>query len=551
MLFNPFGIFCSFRTGWLFTAFLLGLNTGFCQNYNLPLNNDLHLRYETLVNRVNADFHTEIRPYRMDELKATANTDSIEQSFFKKSERRRTWVHKQYRRENFIRSRKEKYTLFVDPLLNFSYYQDLKNKADEGYQNTRGFVLGGTIGKNIGFFSSFAENQATFPSYVDQYIDKSNVVPGGGYPKKLGKAYDFGVASGYVSYSPGEFFNIQFGHDKNFIGEGYRSILLSDNAFSYPSLKITTTVGKFKYLLLYTQMLDLQNPRLTFNNDDFLRKYVPVHYLSINLFKRLSIGFFEAVVLRAQDSTSYRGFDWNYLNPVIFMRPVEYYLGSSDNALMGVNGKLKFSNHLVLYGQFMLDEFRLKEVLASNGWYANKQSFQAGFKALDLFNFKNLIWKSEFNYIRPFMYTHYKKEQNYAHYGQELAHPMGANLWEVLTFLSYRLKSWYAEARYSVCQYGDGVYNPATKKYESWGRDIFLSYYDHRPGDYGYFVGKGDRKMLSYLVLRGGYVINPRSNLVIEGSITQRKLINSPLTTESLFIQFGLRTSLFNFYHDF
>ena len=46
-----------------------------------------------------------------------------------------------------------------------------------------------------------------------------------------------------------------------------------------------------------------------------------------------------------------------YLNPIIFLRPVEYSLNSSDNALMGLNWKFKSTNNSHIYGQFVIDEF--------------------------------------------------------------------------------------------------------------------------------------------------------------------------------------------------
>ena len=45
-------------------------------------------------------------------------------------------------------------------------------------------------------------------------------------------------------------------------------------------------------------------------------------------------------------------------------------------------------------------------------------------------------WKC--NYIRPYTYQHASYYTAYTHYQQPLAHPMGANLTEVLGVLSYQ-----------------------------------------------------------------------------------------------------------------
>ena len=54
--------------------------------------------------------------------------------------------------------------------------------------------------------------------------------------------FDYPVAEAYLSYTPNEFFNFQFGNGKNFIGDGYRSFFLSDVASPYPFLKDQHTI---------------------------------------------------------------------------------------------------------------------------------------------------------------------------------------------------------------------------------------------------------------------------------------------------------------------
>lgn len=54
----------------------------------------------------------------------------------------------------------------------------------------------------------------------------------------------------------------------------------------------------------------------------------------------------------------------------------------------------------------MLDEFKLHEVIAGNGWWGNKLAFQLGAKAFDLFNIRSLYVQTEFNFVRPYTYSH-------------------------------------------------------------------------------------------------------------------------------------------------
>ena len=95
-------------------------------------------------------------------------------------------------------------------------------------------------------------------------------------------------------------------------------------------------------------------------NSRYPKKWNVMHYLDWSVTKWLNIGIFETIIWQNEDSLGvYRGFEFNYLNPVIFLRPVEFSVGSPDNVLMGITGKLTlFKNH-ILYGQLAIDEFKL------------------------------------------------------------------------------------------------------------------------------------------------------------------------------------------------
>ena len=65
-----------------------------------------------------------------------------------------------------------------------------------------------------------------------------------------------------LKYKANKFITADFGKGRHFIGNGYRSLLLSDNQTPYPFLKLTTEFGRVKYYNLYTTFL---NP----NQSDF------------------------------------------------------------------------------------------------------------------------------------------------------------------------------------------------------------------------------------------------------------------------------------------
>ena len=69
-----------------------------------------------------------------------------------------------------------------------------------------------------------------------------------------------------------------------------------------------------------------------------------------------------------------RGFDVNYLNPIIFYRAIEFSTGSrAGNALIGLSGKYKVSNKVNVYGQLIIDEFSSKDIFGGKKSWKNKK----------------------------------------------------------------------------------------------------------------------------------------------------------------------------------
>jgi hypothetical protein len=168
------------------------------------------------------------------------------------------------------------------------------------------------------------------------------------------------------------------------------------------------------------------------------KKYSALHHLSINLGKKLNIGLFENVIFARRDSLQTKGFELNYLNPIIFYRAVEHSLNSSDNVLLGMDFKWLFLKSFSLYGQLVLDEFVKNEVFTRSGWWANKWAIQGGLKYINVFGINNLDLQLEYNTARPYTYTHHYREQNYVNYKQPLAHPLGANFKEAIGIIRFQ-----------------------------------------------------------------------------------------------------------------
>jgi len=370
----------------------------------------------------------------------------------------------------------------ANPVFHFSYGSEFETTIPR-YINTRGAEFRGLLFNKIGFYSFLSENQIRFPTYIGNSIWQYGAVPkeNAFRPSNTNRGVDFFSYDGYLSLPIYDVINFQFGHSKNFIGNGYRSLFLSDNAGPYLFGKLTTKFWKVSYQNIWSEHIQ----QFPFGSGDSLRdrKYIATHHLSFNATKWLNIGFFETVI---QDRTN--GIDFNYFNPLIFYKAVEWYLGSPDNVLVGLDWKANFERKFSFYGQVLLDEFRVSELFQNNqGWWANKYGFQAGVKYIDVFDITQLDLQVEYNTVRPYTYAYNNDVLNYTHYNASLAHPLGANFREMIGVLKYKpLKNLYFENRLMIAT--QGIDTASTNL----GANIF-SNSNLRPEEYGHETLQGNK----------------------------------------------------------
>src|SRR5436853_4235524 len=207
--------------------------------YTVPLERSLLQRYEEALSAKDISFHTAFRPWTSGELRKAIPFDSLNTFPIKDSHFNKTWFGRKLRSEHLFTVNEPDFLLTVDPLFDFSISHE--NERNQNlYVNTRGARILGNLADKVSFYTGFYENQARFPHYLDMFVNTLEVVPGQGKVKRLGGGtYDYVMAFGGLTYMPSKYFNVQLAHDKNFIGDGYRSLLLSDNSFNYPFLKLT------------------------------------------------------------------------------------------------------------------------------------------------------------------------------------------------------------------------------------------------------------------------------------------------------------------------
>jgi hypothetical protein len=432
---------------------------------------------------------------------------------------------------DFYQVNQKDFFLAINPAIQQTQSAETGNSGQRVFLNSKGVTFRGLIAKKVGFDLYATDNQERPPLFVQQWEKKFNAVPGAGFYKPFKTtAYDYFDARGSVHFNVTKYINLQFGYDRNFIGNGYRSLFLSDFATNYLFLKINTRIWKLNYQNLF---MELSNGKST--GDKLLpKKYVSMHHLGLQATKWLNIGFFEAVVFGRQNH-----FEFGYLNPIIFLRSAEQQNGSPDNANVGFDFKANIAHTLQLYGQVMLDEFVLKEAKAGNGWWGNKQAIQVGGKYIDAFKIKNLDLQGEINFVRPFTYSHFDSVANYSHYNQPLAHPLGANFTELIGIIRYQpLAKWQVQAKLIVFRQGLDTAN------SDFGSNIFILN-GNRASDYGYKTGNGVKSTGANASLWIGYEV--LENLFIDASVMYRKLSvpsAASLAQKSTLFTLGLRMNM-------
>jgi hypothetical protein len=338
-----------------------------------------------------------------------------------------------------------------------------------------------------------------------------------------------------VSYTPNKYFNFQVGIDQQFIGEGMRSMLLSDYSSPHPFAQLRTSIWKIEFVNLYQFFRENVATNV-------LQKYASTHMLNFQATKRFQIGVFESVVFAPKDTALNRGYEIEYLNPFLFYRPTEYSIGSQDRLLLGLNLSYQF-NKLMIYGQFALDDFVLNEILERSRWWANKYSGQIGFKGKAHIRDAHIRYLSELNFSRPFTYTHLGEGTNYGNQGISLAHPLGANFVESFSELNIIFKNQLSvKAQFMFVQQGgfDGDSNT------TYGADIYQPY-TNLPFEYGYYIGANGRKNRVRFSLEVNYPIIEKVALIgfIRPMIEFQQFNANPY--QSLFLFYGgIRTNLWN-----
>ena len=452
---------------------------------------------------------------------------------------------------NFFEAHGRYFDIKINPVAQFSYGREL-NDPDPAFFNQRGGEIRGNIDNRIYFQSNIVETQARFPDYVTARIERDSAIQGAALYKvyqslvfPLNNSYDYVNAQGLIGFNITPHIGLQFGNGQHFVGEGLRSLFLSNFANNYLFLKLTTKVWKFQYQNIFAE-LHIDN-HLNANNGLNLKKYMATHHLSFNVNPKLNFGIFETIIMNRTGH-----YELQYLNPIIFYRSAEHSLGSPDNVLLGLNFKGNVAKRASFYGELILDEFVFKELFVNNkGYWANKYGAQIGVKYFNVLNIDHLDMQLEYNKVRPFTYSYYDNQRNYTHGFQNLAHPLGANFKEIMARVRYQ-PTWKLlfDGRLMYANAGENRVDAKGKTIDNFGSIPYVPS-DTKKGDYGYFTTEGVNAKTLLISLDISYQFY--HNMFADIHFLKRKKDSAdPARSEgSTVIGAGFRVNLGNYRSDF
>ena len=492
-------------------SIILGINFlipffAFSQNLNIPLNQSFNVELERTTIASEEIIHSSFKPILQ---RDTKNDSSVKSLAFKKSKRSK--ISRSLFHDHFISIDTGIFQLTIDPLFNLELGTDneFDSRQDANlYKNTRGFVARLQIGEQVAIESTFRENQAVLPFFLHERIRSSKVAFGQGRIKSFqDNGYDFAMASAYLSYSPSVRINFQIGTGKHFVGDGHRSLLLSDLAFNSPFLRVNTNwfKGKLQYQNLYTLHQDLNRLKSSTNSEGlFERKQAATHFLEFSPNHKVNIALLESTIFPSLDTSGNIPVGVNYWVPILFLNTLLESENNKGNNRIGLNVNYKLNKTIKLYGQLALQSGNL--------------NYQIGTK---VFPHKNLMLQAEFNSI-----SNQSESDLFTHYNESLAHPVNYESSEVIGIGQFQRNRWLTRA----------------------AANVILS----------------DNIDIMIIDVRQSFIVNPSYNFTIQIGAQIRRaenfdpvpqsqpfIVGGGLTLNSNFIYFGLSTNLQNIYTNY
>ncbi|NNK81089.1 MAG: hypothetical protein HKO93_06300 [Flavobacteriales bacterium] len=264
----------------------------------------------------------------------------------------------------------------------------------------------------------------------------------------------------------------------------------------------------------------------------FIKKNGSFKYLEFNPIPQISLGLFEAVMWNRFDPIKGTvSLDGMAYSPLIGTSAIALGLNDAENnALLGLDLSLRPIYEVLVYGQLIVDR-------------EERTGHQIGARTIDL-GVQGLSIRAEYNSVEPFTYSNEIARQNYGHFAQAIAHPMGAGFDELSLGVTHFYKRWFMDAAYVRA---DQLIDPINEEnYCAAGGDIFSTTQCTNEVELNAYQAE-----LNHFEMRLGRMFNPNSNFNAYLGWLFRERSGAQSTQSQSMFSFGVEMSLYNRYEDF
>ncbi len=436
-------------------------------------------------------------------------------------------------RKQMVELEGKDYFLTISAIGQLSLGRDLLDTSKANlFQNTRGILVEGDLFKNFSFSTSFFENQARFSDFETQFIQnngefytywygynqQNGVVAGAARTKPFKtNAFDYAYAVGSFIYKPIKQLSIIAGNNQQFVGSGYRSLLLSDNSCGSPYFRVDYKLNsKWTFNFFRARHMNLVRKK-TFSTVEayYQPKGFSANYISYQLSKKSVISFFEGSTWSMGDSLATKS-----LNPIYFI-PIP--------GMSALISKSTYSIYGLNFSQILFSKFLFYSQLAVGSGGKNQFAAQVGSRFYNPSKLKNTMLQVEFNWATKNMYTDSYARLNYSNYNLPLAHIKGTGFKELLLRFNTEIHRFYLDIK-------SGTY--------------FLNSYNNTALLPVRLTLQEENGVILNNQVEVGFRFNTKLNVNIFGNMIWRSEMWD-VTKSNLIFQAGIRTGLMSHYNDY
>lgn len=252
-----------------------------------------------------------------------------------------------------------------------------------------------------------------------RYMIDENLAKDSDYDGKVWRGFAGDAAQAYLAFNL-PYFKMLLGRERIAWGQGLTGqLILSESAFPLDMANIQGGWGVFQG----TSFIAFLSSMETVDSSGELareNRYISGHRVSLNLFSRIQLGFSETVVYGGEN----RHVEAYYLNPLLWYHGAQLNEKRDDNTFFAFDFNLRPKRDIVLYGEFLIDDFQIEKE-SQGDKEPNELAYFGGLSILDPFSFRGTEINLEYTRINNWTYNQIEERNRYVNRRRLLGNPLG------------------------------------------------------------------------------------------------------------------------------